>query len=796
MYAADAKKGYRMDQDNNNTGRNAPEETPAAQEKKIPRRRPYNRRRPARRPAQEQPDGLWSGSRDILGSPEIRLSEQTAQASDTQSDAGAQTEPEAAAESGKRTERRAGHPKGTGRDGKKSSPAAAVSPEAGDTASGTAAKAPARRGRRPAAKKAAQNVKTAQAAPQAEQKSRTQPASDAAQEQPAAAQEGRPRKPRSGGRGRKNVPAVVSAVDSIVRDAEIVRHEGNTLHVRRMGGELTYIPKAKLRIIPLGGLNEIGKNMTVVEYGDDIVVIDCGIGFPDEDEMPGIDLVIPDTTYLENNRDRIRGIVLTHGHEDHIGAIPYVLQKLSVPIYGTRLTLGIIENKLQEHTLPWKADLRCVKAGDVIRLGASFTVEFIHVNHSIADACALAINTPLGMLVHTGDFKLDLTPIDGEMMNVTRLGELGRDGVLLLMCESTNAERPGHTPSEKKVGKSLEMIFSMNPEKRIVIATFSSNVHRVQQIIDISARHGRKVAVTGRSMTNIVAAAVELGYMTVPAGVLIDISEIRQYRPDQLTLITTGSQGEPMSALYRMAFGDHNQVTLGPSDLVVLSASAIPGNEKLVGRVINELAKMEVQVINDSSVEVHVSGHACQEELKLMQGLIRPRYLMPVHGEYKHLAANRELGLAMGIPSDHIFISDIGKVLEIDEAGAKWGGTVPSGIVLVDGYGVGDVGNIVLRDRKHLAQDGLIVVVATVDENAGQLVSGPDIVSRGFVYVRESEDMMDEVRRIAAAAINNCIDRHGCDWYEIKNRIKDDVSRFLYTRTKRKPMILPIVMDV
>ena len=601
---------------------------------------------------------------------------------------------------------------------------------------------------------------------------------------------------RSGGR-RSSVPSVVSARDSIVKDAEIYRHEGHTLRVRKMGGDaLTYVPKAKLRIIPLGGLNEVGKNMTVVEYGDDILIIDCGIGFPDEDEMPGIDLVIPDITYLENNRDKIRGIVLTHGHEDHIGAIPYILQKIHPPIYGTRLTLGIIENKLQEHTLPWKADLRCVKAGDVIRLGASFTVEFIHVNHSIADACALAIGTPLGTLVHTGDFKLDLTPIEGEMMDITRLGELGREGVLLLMCESTNAERAGHTPSEKKVGQSLEMIFTMNTDKRIVIATFSSNVHRVQQIIDISARHGRKVAVTGRSMINIVAAAVELGYMKVPDGVLIDLADIRKYRPDQLTLITTGSQGEPMSALYRMAFGDHNQVTLGPSDLVVLSASAIPGNEKLVGRIINELCKMGVKVINDSSVEVHVSGHACQEELKLMQGLTHPRYLMPVHGEYKHMAANRELGLSMGIPSDHIFISDIGKVLEIDEAGAKWGGTVPAGVVLVDGYGVGDVGNIVLRDRKHLSQDGLIVVVATVDANAGLLVSGPDIVSRGFVYVRESEELMEEVRRIAAAAINNCMDRSGCDWYEIKNRIKDDITRFLYSRTKRKPMILPIVMDV
>lgn len=793
-----------MDQNtNNNTpDRNAPEGTAAPDAAAKPEK---SRRRPARRPAQEQSDGLWSGSRDILGSPEIRLNEQTAPVADAPAtdapsaapapDADASAGKKPGRQPGRQPGRRPGRPKGTGKSGAQSKPAAeATGTDAVKQPAAAPAKAPARRGRKPAAQKPASDAQNTQSAHSTQSAAQTAPNARGAQNAAPAADKSR--KPRSGGRGRRNVPMVVSSADSIVRDAEILRHEGSTLHVRRMGGELAYIPKAKLRIIPLGGLNEIGKNMTVIEYGNDILVVDCGIGFPDEDEMPGIDLVIPDITYLENNRDRVRGIVLTHGHEDHIGAIPYILQKLSVPIYGTRLTLGIIENKLQEHTLPWKADLRCVKAGDVIRLGASFTVEFIHVNHSIADACALAINTPLGMLVHTGDFKLDLTPIDGDMMNITRLGELGRDGVLMLMCESTNAERPGHTPSEKKVGKSLEMIFTMNPEKRIVIATFSSNVHRVQQIIDISARHGRKVAVTGRSMINIVAAAVELGYMKVPAGVLIDISEIRQYRPDQLTLITTGSQGEPMSALYRMAFGDHNQVTLGPSDLVVLSASAIPGNEKLVGRIINELAKMDVQVINDSSVEVHVSGHACQEELKLMQGLVHPRYLMPVHGEYKHLAANRELGLSMGIPSDHIFISDIGKVLEIDEAGAKWGGTVPAGIVLVDGYGVGDVGNIVLRDRKHLSQDGLIVVVATVDENAGQLVSGPDIVSRGFVYVRESEDLMEEVRRIAAAAINSCIDRHGCDWYEIKNRIKDDITRFLYTRTKRKPMILPIVMDV
>ena len=556
------------------------------------------------------------------------------------------------------------------------------------------------------------------------------------------------------------------------------------------------MPKAKLRIIPLGGLHEIGKNMTVVEYGNDIIIVDCGIGFPDEDEMPGIDLIIPDVTYLEQNRDRIRGMVLTHGHEDHIGGIPYILQKLDVPIYGTRLALGILENKLQEHTLPWQADLRCVSAGDVIRLGSSFTVEFIHVNHSIADACALAIRTPLGTVVHTGDFKLDLTPIEGEMMNLTRFGELGREGVLLLMCESTNAERPGHTPSEKVVGKSLETIFTMNPDKRIVIATFSSNVHRVQQIIDVSARHKRKVAVTGRSMINIVSASVALGYMKVPEGVLIDINDIKRYKPEELTLITTGSQGEPMSALHRMAFGDHSQVALGLSDLVVLSASAIPGNEKLVGRIINELTKMGVGVIDDAAADVHVSGHACQEEIKLLQGLCKPRYLMPVHGEYKHLAANRELGVSMGIPSQNIFISDIGKVLEIDEKGARFAGSVPAGVVLIDGLGVGDVGNIVLRDRKHLSQDGLIVVVATVDANSREIIAGPDIVSRGFVYVRESEEMMEEVRRIAAGAINQCLDSGSFDWYEIKNRVKDGITRYLYNRTKRKPMILPIIMDI
>lgn len=552
--------------------------------------------------------------------------------------------------------------------------------------------------------------------------------------------------------------------------------------------------KSKLRVIPLGGLNEIGKNLTVLEYADDIIIIDCGLGFPDED-MLGIDLVIPDISYLEANRDKIRGMVLTHGHEDHIGAIPYVLRQINPPIYGTKLTLGILKNKLAEHQLPYEPSLNCVNAGQTVRLGA-FSVEFIHVNHSIADACCLSITTPIGTVVHSGDFKLDITPIDGDMMNITRLGEIGRKGVLLLMCESTNAERPGYTPSEKKVGRSLEYIFTTNPTKRLVIATFSSNVHRVQQIINVSARHGRKVAITGRSMLNIVGAAVELGYMSVPEGVLIDINETKRYKPEELTLITTGSQGEPMSALYRMAFGDHSQVTLGRNDLVVLSSSAIPGNEKLVGRIINELSKNGVSVLHDAVVEVHVSGHACQEELKLLQALLKPKYFMPVHGEYRHLAANRELALDMGMEDRNIFISDIGKVLEVDRKSAKFAGTVPSGKVLVDGYGVGDVGNIVLRDRRHLAQDGLIVVVASVDTEARLLLSGPDIVSRGFVYVRESEELMEEVRRLAMQAIQDCLDRRDVDRMELKTCVKDTLSKYLYAKTKRKPMVLPVIMNV
>ena len=551
----------------------------------------------------------------------------------------------------------------------------------------------------------------------------------------------------------------------------------------------------KLRVIPLGGLGEIGKNLTVIEYANDIIIIDCGLGFPDED-MLGIDLVIPDITYLEENAQKIRGIFLTHGHEDHIGAIPYILRQINPPIYGTRLTLGILESKLSEHSLPHKPKLNCVDARNVINAGV-FSVEFIHVNHSIADACALAITTPVGIVVHSGDLKIDVSPIDGEMIDLTRFGELGKKGVLLFLCESTNAERPGYSPSEKTVGKSLEYIFTLNKSKRIVIATFSSNVHRVQQIIDASARHSRKVAITGRSMSNIIASAIRLGYMNVPEGVLIDINDIKRFKPNELTIVTTGSQGEPMSALYRMSIGDHSQVSLGANDLVVLSSSPIPGNERLIGKIVNELVKNGVDVVRDSAFEVHVSGHAYQNELKLLTALIKPKFFMPIHGEYRHLDANRSLAEEVGIPRHKIFISEIGKILELDRKTAKFSGTVPAGRVLVDGYGVGDVGNIVLNDRRHLSQDGIIIVIATLEVSSGLLLSGPAIVSRGFVYVREAEDLMEEIREIAEESLNNYLNKsRKIDRIEMKNRIKEDLTKYLYSRTKRKPMILPIINEI
>jgi conserved hypothetical protein len=550
----------------------------------------------------------------------------------------------------------------------------------------------------------------------------------------------------------------------------------------------------KLKVMSLGGVSEIGKNLSVLEYGDDIIIIDCGLGFPDDD-MLGVDLVIPDVSYLEKNFDKIRGILLTHGHEDHIGALPYVLRTLNVPVYGTKLTLGILENKLAEHGLLKSVNLITVAAGDVVTLGV-FSAEFIRVNHSIADACCIAVTTPVGVVLHSGDFKLDISPIESEMMDLTRIGEYGREGILLLMCESTNVERSGFTPSEKKVGFSLEHIFMNNAEKRIIIATFSSNVHRVQQIINASVKYGRKIAITGRSMLNVVGAAVRLGYMTIPSGSLIDINEIKRFSHEQITVITTGTQGEPMSGLYRMAFSDHDKVELSSKDLVVLSANAIPGNEKLVGKITNEMYKRGVNVYHDAAVEVHVSGHACQEELKLMHALTKPKFFMPIHGEYRHLMQHKELAEYMGMASSNIFVGDLGKVLELDSESAKWNGTVPSGRILVDGYGVGDVGNIVLRDRRHLAQDGLIVVVATVDLDERSIISGPDIISRGFVYVRESEELMESVKNIAKEALTDSLESSVTEWTQLKTNIKDDLSKFLYQKTKRKPMILPVIMNV
>ncbi len=550
---------------------------------------------------------------------------------------------------------------------------------------------------------------------------------------------------------------------------------------------------SKVRVMMLGGLNEIGKNLAVIEYENDIIIIDCGLAFPDED-MLGVDLVIPDFTYLEKNADRIRGILITHGHEDHIGSLPYLLKLIDVPVYGTRLTLGILESKLAEHKLLGERELVTVTAGTILKLGV-FKCEFIRANHSIADACMIAIRTPAGVILHTGDFKLDVSPIGGEMMDLTRIGEYGREGILLLMCESTNVDHAGFTPSERKVGASLDNIFMTNTDRRIIIATFSSNVHRVQQIINSSVKFGRKVAITGRSMINVVGAAVSLGYMEVPDGVLIDIADINRYPLEQITIITTGSQGEPMSALYRMAFSDHSQVELTPKDLVVLSSHAIPGNEKLVSRIINEMYRKGVSVYHDEAV-VHVSGHACQEELKLIHALTKPKFFMPIHGEYHHLMQHKELAEYMGMDPKNIFIMDIGQVLELTNNSCKKNGTVPAGRMLVDGYGVGDVGNIVLRDRRHLAQDGLIVVVATVDVDEATIISGPDLISRGFVYVRESEELMDNVRELVRDVLCDTLDSGVTEWTQLKTNVKDALTKYLYSKTKRKPMILPIIMNV
>ena len=549
----------------------------------------------------------------------------------------------------------------------------------------------------------------------------------------------------------------------------------------------------KLKIISLGGLNEIGKNLTVYEYGNDIVVVDCGMGFPDDD-MYGIDVVIPDVTYLIKNQQKIRGIFITHGHEDHIGALPYVLRSVNAPIYATRMSAGLIKLKLEEHRLLDKTKLITCEAGDVVKAGR-FSVEFIHVNHSIADAVAFAIKCPVGTGVHTGDFKIDTTPIQGGMMDLARLGELGRQGVLALLADSTNVERPGYTRSERSVGNSFDALFR-GCQERIIVTTFASNVDRIQQIIDVASRYGRKVAVTGRSMENAMKVSTELGYMNIPDGVLMDLNHIKSLPKHKVCIITTGSQGETMSALSRMAFNTHRQVDILPGDRIIISASAIPGNENSIGNVVNELYRKGAEVLNERELALHVSGHACQEELKIVHALVKPKFFIPVHGEQRHLQIHAKLAQQMGMEPNHILISDIGKVMELTPNSAKITGTVTAGQVFVDGYGVGDVGSVVLRDRRHLAQDGVIVVVLSMSGEDGTLVSGPDIITRGFVYVKESEGLMEELRQVALEALQSVDTRYSTDWSAIKSAIKGDLSGFLYKKTKRSPMILPVIMEV
>ena len=549
----------------------------------------------------------------------------------------------------------------------------------------------------------------------------------------------------------------------------------------------------KLKIISLGGLNEIGKNLTVYEYGGDIVVVDCGMGFPDDD-MYGIDVVIPDVSYLIKNQNKIRGIFITHGHEDHIGALPYVLRSINAPIYATRMSAGLIRLKLEEHRLLDKTKIITCEAGDVIKVG-KFSMELIHVNHSIADAVGFAIKCPVGICIHTGDFKIDTTPIQGGMSDLARLGELGNEGVLALLADSTNVERPGYTRSERSVGASFDGLFKGCTE-RIIVTTFASNVDRLQQIIDVAARYGRKVAVTGRSMENAMRVSTELGYMNIPAGVLMDLNHIKTLPKDKICIITTGSQGETMSALSRMAFSTHRQVDIMPGDRIIISASTIPGNEQAMGNVINEQYRKGAEVLNERERALHVSGHACQEELKIVHALVRPKFFIPVHGEQRHLRLHAKLAMEMGMEPDHVLISEIGRVIELTPNTAKLTGTVTAGQVFVDGYGVGDVGSVVLRDRRHLAQDGMIVVVMSMSGEDGSLVSGPDLITRGFVYVKESEGLMEELRQVTQNAIDSVDIRYATDWSAIKGVVKADLSNYLYKKTKRSPMILPVIMEV
>lgn len=595
-----------------------------------------------------------------------------------------------------------------------------------------------------------------------------------------------PLKKQSSPKNTDTVPAKSSPAFS----AEVIPDNSKPVHTTNHRAS----KKTPLKIIPLGGLNEIGKNLTVFECANDIFIVDCGLAFPDS-EMLGVDIVIPDFTYLEQNADKIRGLVVTHGHEDHIGGIAYLLKKINIPIYSTKLTIGLIEGKLKEHNLLSSAKLNVITPKQTIKMGC-MAVEFIRVNHSIPDAVALAIHTPAGIVVHTGDFKVDYTPIEGGIIDLARFGELGNRGVLALMSDSTNAERRGHTASERTVGESFRKLFDKAEGKRIIIATFASNIHRVQQIIDCAIRYGRKVAVFGRSMVNVINTATELGYLKMPEGLLIDLETMNRFPPEKIVLITTGSQGEPMSALTRMAMNEHRNVTITPMDFIIISATPIPGNEKLVTRVVNELMRSGADVIYEAMYDVHVSGHACQDELKLILSLTKPRFFIPVHGEYKHLKKHAGVAYELGIDESNVIIGSIGNVIETDGAEMRITSQVPSGRVFVDGLGVGDVGSIVLRDRKHLAQDGLIIAVATIESESGTILAGPDVVSRGFVYVRESEELMDAAKALLTKTLQNCLDNNVHEWNTIKTKMKDELGDFIYTKTKRRPMILPVIMEI
>lgn len=550
---------------------------------------------------------------------------------------------------------------------------------------------------------------------------------------------------------------------------------------------------SKLKIIPLGGLGEIGKNMTAYEFGSDIIVVDCGMGFPDED-MYGIDIVLPDISYLKANADRIRGLILTHGHEDHIGAVPYVLKDLDIPIYTTPLTAALVELKLEEHDLLYNTQIFTKKAGSVFRLGC-FTIEFIHVNHSIPDSVALAIGTPLGTVIHTGDFKIDVTPISGGMIDLVRLGQLGNDGVLALLSDSTNVEKPGHSDSERKVGESFNKLF-MGCDKRIIITTFASNVHRLQQIVNVAAKYKRKVAITGRSMENVLRVATVLGYMDIPENVMVDIEQINKLPKNQVVIISTGSQGETMSALYRMAFSEHKQVRIDAGDRVIISASAIPGNENMISRVVDELFHKGAEVIYDRHTDLHVSGHASQEEQKMILALTKPKYFIPVHGEYRMLVKHAEIGKMMGVQPKNVVIGENGKVIEITKKAIICENTVPSGAVLVDGSGVGEVGSVVMRDRHRLAEDGMVVVVMPFSSQDHVMIADPEIVTRGFIYVKEAEAMMDELKRVTLESVAACEAQHISDWTTIKSKVKNNLSGYLYKTTRRSPMILPVITEI